>query len=66
MWKLWFWIILISRDYSNFITLKDLSSTDKPLELLEEEEFEVAHPEVGAKFMKKWWGLSPKVASSAP
>jgi HD-like signal output (HDOD) protein len=25
---------IIQRDYSNFLTLKDLSSTDKPLELL--------------------------------
>jgi hypothetical protein len=33
--------------------LKDLSSADKPLELLEEEEFKVAHPEVEAAFMKK-------------
>ena len=45
--------------------MKDLSSTDKPLELLEEEEFKIAHPEVGAEFMKKWWDLSPKVASAA-
>ena len=36
---------IIPRDYSNFLTLKDLSSTDKPLELLEEEEFKTAHPE---------------------
>ena len=55
---------IIPRDYSNFLTLKDLSSTDKPLELLEEEEFEIAH-QVGAEFMKKWWDLSPKVASAA-
>jgi hypothetical protein len=33
--------------------LKDLSSADKPLELMEEEEFKVAHPEVEAAFMKK-------------
>ncbi len=56
---------VIPRDYFNFLTLKDLSSSDKPLELLEEEEFEIAHPEVGAEFMSKWWSLSPKVASAA-
>ena len=56
---------IIPQDYSNFLTLKDLSSTDKPLELLEEEEFEISHPEVGAEFMKKWWDLPPKVASAA-
>ena len=56
---------IIPKDYYNFLTLKDLSSSDKPLELLEEEEFEIAHPEVGAEFMKKWWDLSPKVVSAA-
>jgi hypothetical protein len=60
MWKLWFWIILISRDYSNFITLKDLSSTDKPLELLEEEEFKVAHPEVEDRVYEKNGGIYPQ------
>ncbi|MBL7021338.1 MAG: HDOD domain-containing protein [Nitrospinaceae bacterium] len=56
---------VIPRDYFNFLTLKDLSSSDKPLELLEEEEFKIAHPEAGAEFMIKWWSLSPKVASAA-
>jgi putative nucleotidyltransferase with HDIG domain len=56
---------IIPRDYFNFLALKDLSSSDKPLELLEEEEFKISHPEVGAEFMKKWWDLSPKVASAA-
>jgi hypothetical protein len=32
--------------------LKDLSSIDKLLELLEEEEFKIAHPEVGPEFIK--------------
>jgi hypothetical protein len=57
--------IAIPEDYFKFLILKDLSSTDKPLEVLEEEEFNIAHPEVGAEFMKKWWALSPKVASAA-
>ena len=34
---------IIPRDYSNFLTLKGLIFTDKPLELLEEEEFEIVH-----------------------
>jgi hypothetical protein len=34
---------IISRDYSNFLTLKGLSFTDNPLELLEEEEFEIVY-----------------------
>ena len=56
---------IIPQEYFNFLTLKDLSSSDKPLALLEEEEFNIAHPEVGAEFMKKWWSLSPKVAAAA-
>ena len=56
---------IIPRDYSDFLTLKDLSSTDKPLELLEKEKFEIAHPEVEAEFMEKWWDLSLKVVSAA-
>lgn len=56
---------IIPQEYFNFLTLKDLSSSDKPLELLEEEEFAIAHPEVGAEFMGKWWSLSPKIVSAA-
>jgi hypothetical protein len=33
--------------------LKGLSSTDKPLKLLEEEEFVIIRPQVGAEFMEK-------------
>ena len=42
---------LLLTGYANFFTLKDLSSCDKQLELLEEKEFAIAHPEVGADFM---------------
>jgi len=56
---------VIPQEYFNFLTLKDLSSSDKPLYLLEVAEFEIAHPEVGAEFMRKWWSLSPKVVSAA-
>jgi len=56
---------VISQEYFQFLTLKDLSSSDKPLEVLEEEEFKISHPEAGAEFMKKWWSLPPKVASAA-
>ncbi len=56
---------IIPEEYFNFLTLKDLSSTDKPLELLEEEEFEINHAEVGAEFITKWWSLPSQVASAA-
>jgi hypothetical protein len=32
---------------------------------LEEEDFEIAHPEVGPEFIKKWWSLFSKVAAVA-
>ena len=35
------------------------------MELIEEEEFKIAHPEVGTEFMKRWWALPPKVVSAA-
>ena len=42
---------LLLTGYANFFTLKDLSSSDKALELLEEKELAIAHPDVGADFM---------------
>ena len=42
---------LLLTGYANFFTLKDLSSSDKALELLEEKELAIAHTEVGADFM---------------
>ena len=51
---------IIPRDYANFLILKGLSSTDKPLELLEEEEFAIVHPQLGAGFMEKIVGFIPK------
>ncbi len=56
---------IIPEEYFNFLTLKDLSSSDKPLELLEEEEFKINHAEVGAEFITKWWSLPSQVASAA-
>jgi putative nucleotidyltransferase with HDIG domain len=56
---------IIPDEYHKFLTLKDLSSSDVSLELIEQDEFEISHPEVGAEFMKKWWSLPPKVASAA-
>ena len=35
------------------------------IQKLEEEEFEIIHPEVGPEFIKKWWSLFSKVASVA-
>ena len=56
---------IIPEEYFTFLTLKDLSSSDKPLELIEEEKFQISHSEVGAIFMRKWWSLPPKVISAA-
>ena len=56
---------IIPKEYFNFLTLKDLSASDKPLQLLEEEEFGITHPEVGAEFMNRGWSLPSKVVSAA-
>ncbi len=56
---------IIPEQYFKFLTLKDLSSTDQPLEALEKDHFKIDHSEVGAEFMKKWWAVSKKVADAA-
>lgn len=56
---------VIPEEYFKFLTLKDLSSTDQPLEVLETDHFKLDHSEVGAVFMKKWWAISEKVVSAA-
>lgn len=56
---------ILPKEYFDFLTLKDLSATDAPLGELEEEAFNISHPEVGAEFMGKWWALSPQVVSAA-
>ena len=56
---------VIPEEYYKFLTLKDLSSTDQPLEELEKEHFKIDHSEVGAIFMKKWWAISEKVNTAA-
>ena len=56
---------IIPEQYFNFLTLKDLSATDKPLSTLEQEEFNIAHSEVGAIFIEKWWALPSRVALAA-
>ncbi len=56
---------VIPEEYYKFLTLKDLSSTDQPLEGLEMDHFKIDHSEVGAMFMKKWWAISEKVINGA-
>jgi HD-like signal output (HDOD) protein len=56
---------IIPEEYYKFLTLKDLSSTDQPLEELEKDHFKIDHSEAGAIFMGKWWALSDKVNSAA-
>jgi HD-like signal output (HDOD) protein len=56
---------VIPEEYYKFLTLKDLSSTDQPLEALEKDHFKIDHSEVGAMFMGKWWAISDKVNSAS-
>ncbi|MFT4579990.1 MAG: HD-like signal output (HDOD) protein [Nitrospinales bacterium] len=56
---------IIPEEYYKFLTLKDLSSTDQPLEELEKDHFKIDHSEAGAMFMGKWWAISDKVNSAS-
>lgn len=56
---------VIPEEYYKFLTLKDLSSSDQPLEALEKDHFKIDHSEAGAAFMKKWWAISEKVVTAA-
>lgn len=55
---------VIPKEYYNFLALKDLSSSEKPLEFLENEEFNITHSEAGAEFINAWWSLPSKVSLS--
>ena len=47
---------IIPEKYYKFITLKDLSYTDQPLEELKKDHFKVDHSEAGAIFMGEMVG----------
>ena len=47
---------IIPEEYFKFLTLKDLSSTDQPLEELEMDHFKIDHSEAGAIFMGEMVG----------
>lgn len=53
---------LIPDEYQAFV--RNLSSADKSLEELELKAFGISHPELGARFVEKWWPVSKKVVSS--
>lgn len=53
---------LIPDEYQAFV--RNLSEADKSLEELELEAFGISHPELGARFVEKWWPVSKKVVSS--
>jgi HD-like signal output (HDOD) protein len=53
---------LIPDDYGAFI--KTLSDSEKSLEDLENSAFGISHPELGARFIEKWWPVSKQVVTS--
>lgn len=53
---------LVPGEYAGF--LKTAGSETKPLEQLESERFGIAHPELGARFIQKWWKVHPEVVQS--
>lgn len=52
----------IPREYEEF--LRQIRGIDKPLEVLEQKRFGIAHPELGALFIKKWWPIPANVVMS--
>lgn len=48
---------LIPDEYAEF--LRKVPPIKKPLHIQEQEKFEIAHPELGAAFIKKWWPVAP-------
>ena len=50
---------LIPREYSAFV--KSIGLEEAPLETLEQAEFGIAHPELGARFIRHYWPVSPIV-----
>jgi len=53
---------LIPEEYEAFI--KNLGDAEKGLEELELAAFGISHPELGARFVEKWWPVSKQVVSS--
>jgi HD-like signal output (HDOD) protein len=53
---------LIPDEYGAFI--ESLSDTEKSLEDHESSTFGISHPELGARFIEKWWPVSKQVVTS--
>lgn len=53
---------LIPDEYEAF--LKNNADAEKGLEELELDAFGISHPELGARFVEKWWPVSKQVVSS--
>ena len=53
---------LIPNEYEAFI--KNVADAEKGLEELELDTFGISHPELGARFVEKWWPVSKQVVSS--
>jgi len=53
---------LIPDEYGKFIG--NLGDFDKRLEELELDTFGISHPELGARFVEKWWPVSKQIVSS--
>lgn len=50
---------VVPKEYDAF--LKEVRGIDKPLHLLEQKRFGIAHPELGAEFIRKWWPIPSNV-----
>ncbi|MGP0566373.1 MULTISPECIES: HDOD domain-containing protein [unclassified Nitrospina] len=50
---------VIPKEYGQF--LKDVRGINQPLHALEQKRFGIAHPELGAEFIRKWWPIPSNV-----
>ncbi len=55
---------LVPEEYNEFIHGKDIKSSSKSLESLEQEFFGVDHQELGALFLAKWWKLPSTITEA--
>ncbi len=52
---------LVPDEYETLIKEAKSSGDQKTLSEVEKDKFGIAHPELGARFMKKWWPIRPEV-----
>lgn len=53
---------LVPKEYRKF--LREVQNEKKPLEVLEQDAFDISHHELGSRFIKRWWPLDDEVVEA--